>query len=158
MQTLNHGCMQAKLVWKRKLEFFSQGNVHNGIRKVPLYRCFQPANLDTPHDQREFRMQFWRMRMDSHAISHFKELCPWVVQKGTILTNPGPLGENTVAHMTQQNTRLCLASIRGTKRKKWGLTWCTCGGPWKLCERRTDPHHRGQAPSCKQQFNDLNTG
>ena len=44
---------------------------------------------------------------------------PWVVQKGTILTNPGPLGENTVAHiMTQQNTRLCLASIRGTKTYK----------------------------------------
>ena len=93
------------------------------------------------------------MRIDSHAISHFKELCPWIVQKGTILTNPGPLGENTVAHMTQQNTRLCLASIRGTKGIKWGQTWCTCGGPWKLCGRRTNPHHRGQAFSCKQQFN-----
>ena len=59
---------------KKKIGIFSQGNVHNGIRKVSLYRCFQRANLDTPHDQRKFRMQFWHMRIDSHAVSHFTEL------------------------------------------------------------------------------------
>ena len=53
-------------------EIFSQGNVHIGT--MPLYRCFKIANLDTPHDQPKFRMQFWHMKMDSHAVSHFMEL------------------------------------------------------------------------------------
>ena len=60
---------------KRKLGFFFQENIYNGTRIMPLYRCFQRANLDTPHDQRKFCMQFWRMRIDSHAVSHFTELC-----------------------------------------------------------------------------------
>ena len=51
-------------------------------------------------------------------------LCLYVVfpfprlQRGTILTNPGPLEENAIAHiMTQQNTqlgfKLSLTSVRG---------------------------------------------
>ena len=59
---------------KRKLGFFFQENIYNGTRIMPLYRCFQRANLDTPHDQHKFCMQFWRMRIDSHAVSHFTEL------------------------------------------------------------------------------------
>ena len=35
------------------------GKVQNGIRSMPLYRCFQRANFDTPHGHHEFRMQFW---------------------------------------------------------------------------------------------------
>ena len=58
-----------------RLRFFSQGNVHIDIGTMPLYRCFKIANLDTPHDQPKFRMQFWHMKMDSHAVSHFMELC-----------------------------------------------------------------------------------
>ena len=67
---------------KRKLGFFFQENIYNGIRIMPLYRCFQRANLDTPHDQRKFRMQFWHMRIDSHAVSHFTELCLHLLQIG----------------------------------------------------------------------------
>ena len=47
-------------------------------------------------------------------LSLFVLFSSWVVQRGTILTNPGPLEESAFAHiMTQQNTRLSLASIRG---------------------------------------------
>ena len=64
--------LSSPAIKKRKLGFFFQENIYNGIRIMPLYRCFQRANLDIPHDQREFCMQFWRMRLDSHAVSHFK--------------------------------------------------------------------------------------
>ena len=52
------------------------GKVQNGIRSTPLYRCFQRANFDTPHGHHEFCMQFWPAETDSHAVSHFMELCP----------------------------------------------------------------------------------
>ena len=55
------------------------GKVQNGIRSMPLYRCFQRANFDTAHGHHEFCMQFWPTRTDSHAVTHFKELWlgPW---------------------------------------------------------------------------------
>ena len=58
-----------------KLGLIFWGKVQDGIRSMPLYRCFQRANFDTPHGHHEFRMQFWPTRTDSHAVSHFKELC-----------------------------------------------------------------------------------
>ena len=73
-------CMQTTSACKftcnktRKFGFFFQENIYNGTRIMAFYRCFQRANLDTPHDQCKFHMQFWRMRIDSHAVSHFKEL------------------------------------------------------------------------------------
>ena len=58
--------------------------MQNSIRPTPLYKCFQSANFDKPHGHHEFCMQFWPTQTDSHAVSHFKELCPpilfWVPQ------------------------------------------------------------------------------
>ena len=61
------------------------GKVQNGIRSMPLYRCFQCANFDTPHGHHEFCMQFWPTRTDSHAVSHFKELCMEVLRRVAVL-------------------------------------------------------------------------
>ena len=58
---------------KRGLIFW--GKVQNGRRSTPINRCFQPANFDTPHGHHEFCMQFWPAETDSHAVSHFMELC-----------------------------------------------------------------------------------
>ena len=68
--------MGEKWSTNEKLGLIFWGKVQDGIRSMPLYRCFQRANFDTPHGHHEFRMQFWPTRTDSHAVSHFKEL--WV--------------------------------------------------------------------------------
>ena len=80
--------LSSPAIKKRKLGFFFQENIYNGTRIMPLYRCFQRANLDTPHDQRKFCMQFWRMRIDSHAVSHFTELWgqPQFILNHTVVT------------------------------------------------------------------------
>ena len=54
------------------------GKVQNGIRSTPFYRCFQCANFDIPHGHHVFCMRFWPTDTDSHAVSHFMELCPLV--------------------------------------------------------------------------------
>jgi len=63
--------------WSQKIEMGINlfGKVQNGIRSTPLYRCFQCKNFDTPHGHHKFCMQFWPTQTDSHADSHFKELC-----------------------------------------------------------------------------------
>jgi len=63
-------------IWStnEKLGLIFWGKVQDGIRSMPLYRCFQRANFDTPHGHHEFCMQFWPTRTDSHTVSHFKEL------------------------------------------------------------------------------------
>jgi len=58
-----------------KWGIISGGKVQNGKRSTPLYRCFQRANFDTPHCHYEFCMRFWPAETDSHAVSHFMELC-----------------------------------------------------------------------------------
>jgi len=61
-----------------KWGIISGGKVQNGKRSTPLYRCFQRANFDTPHGHHEFCMRFWPAETDSHAVSHFMELCVWI--------------------------------------------------------------------------------
>ena len=58
---------------------------------MPLYRCFQRANFDTPHGHHEFRMQFWPTRTDSHAVSHFKELWSVVCRENSDCEDGGEI-------------------------------------------------------------------
>ena len=59
-----------------------RGKVRNCTKSTPLYRCFQRANFDTPHGHHEFCMQFRPAETDSHAVSHFMELCLTVEADG----------------------------------------------------------------------------
>ena len=63
--------------------------------KRPLYRCFQCANFDTPHSHHDFCMHFWPTKTDSHAVSHFMELCLEVPKS---LRNSGYLQEKKLDH------------------------------------------------------------